>query len=83
MLTPDVGGGFGVKEQPYPEDIAVMFAAWALKRTVRWAGTLAEHFLSDNHARDALIDAALAIDAAGNFTALRLTILDAMGAYIS
>ncbi|MGE0253887.1 MAG: xanthine dehydrogenase family protein molybdopterin-binding subunit [Alphaproteobacteria bacterium] len=83
VRTHDVGGGFGVKEQPYPEDIAVMFAARALRRTVRWSGTRAEHFLSDNHARDAQIDAALALDADGNFTALRLTILDAMGAYIS
>jgi len=77
----DVGGGFGVKEQPFPEDIAILFAARELNRPVKWTGTRGEHFLGDSHARDARIDAALALDAAGNFTALRVAIDDNMGAY--
>ena len=83
VVTHDVGGGFGVKEQPYPEDIAILFAAKALDRPVKWSGSRSEHFLSDNQARDALIDAALALDKEGNFLALRVTILDAMGAYFA
>lgn len=81
VRTHDVGGGFGVKEQPYPEDAAILFAAKAVNRPVKWTGSRSEHFLSDNHARDANIDAALALDAAGNFLALRVTVDDAMGAY--
>ena len=81
VRTHDVGGGFGVKEQPYPEDAAILFAAKALDRPVKWTGSRSEHFLSDNHARDANIDAALALDAEGNFLALRVTVDDAMGAY--
>ncbi len=81
VLTGDVGGGFGVKEQPFPEDISVLFAARALGRPVKWTGTRAEHFLGDAHARDALIDASLALDAEGNFLALRVAVDDAMGAY--
>ena len=77
----DIGGGFGVKEQPFPEDIAILFAARALSRPVKWTGTRGEHFLGDSHARDARIDAALALDAEGNFTALRVAIDDNMGAY--
>ncbi|MEK9965423.1 MAG: xanthine dehydrogenase family protein molybdopterin-binding subunit [Rhodospirillaceae bacterium] len=77
----DVGGGFGVKEQPFPEDIAILFAARELGRPVKWTGTRGEHFLGDSHARDARIDAALALDAGGNFTALRVAIDDNMGAY--
>lgn len=83
VLTHDVGGGFGVKEQPYPEDVAILFAARALGRTIRWRGTRQEHLLNDNHARDALIEAALALDAEGNFLALDATILDSMGAYLA
>ena len=36
VVTYDVGGGFGVKEQPYPEDVAIIFAARVLKRPVKW-----------------------------------------------
>ncbi len=83
VRTHDVGGAFGVKEQPYPEDVAMLFAARRLGRPVKWCGTRSEHLLSDNHARDAAIDAALALDADGRFLAVRASVLDAMGAYHS
>lgn len=83
VRTFDVGGAFGVKEQPYPEDVAILHAARALGRPVKWLGTRSEHLLSDNHARDAVIDCALALDAEGHFLAIRASLLDAMGAYNS
>ncbi len=83
VFTHDVGGAFGVKEQPYPEDVAILHAARVLGRPVKWQGTRAEHLLSDNHARDAVMDAELALDRDGNFLAVRLSVLDAMGAYYS
>jgi carbon-monoxide dehydrogenase large subunit len=83
IRTSDVGGAFGCKEQPYPEDIAVLHAARVLGRPVKWSGTRAEHFLSDNHARDAVIEAALALDAGGKFLAIKATLLDGIGAYCS
>ena len=83
IRTSDVGGAFGCKEQPYPEDIAVLHAARVLGRPVKWSGTRAEHFLSDNHARDAVIEAALALDADGKFIAIKATLLDGIGAYCS
>jgi carbon-monoxide dehydrogenase large subunit len=81
VLTGDVGGGFGVKEQPFPEDIAILFAARALDRSVKWTGSRSEHFLGEAHARDAMMDTELALDAEGNFTALRVKLDEAMGAY--
>ena len=81
VLTGDVGGGFGVKEQPFPEDIAILFAARTLKQPVKWTGTRSEHFLGDSHARDAVIEASLALDESGNFLALRVAVDDAMGSY--
>lgn len=83
VFTHDVGGAFGVKEQPYPEDVSILHAARVLGRPVKWRGTRSEHLLSDNHGRDAVMDAELALDAAGNFLAVRLNVLDAMGAYYS
>jgi carbon-monoxide dehydrogenase large subunit len=81
VLTYDVGGAFGSKEQPYPEDVALLHAARAFGRTVKWHGTRAENLLSDNHARDAVIDCALALDGDGRFLAVRASILASMGAY--
>ena len=54
-----------------------------LGRPIKWTGTRGEQLLSDNHARDAVIDCALALDRKGNFLAVRATILNAMGAYCS
>jgi aerobic carbon-monoxide dehydrogenase large subunit len=83
VVTHDVGGGFGVKEQPYPEDVAIIFAARVLKRPVKWCAARTENMLSDNHARDAVIECALALDAEGRFLAIRATVLSAMGAYFA
>jgi len=83
IRTYDVGGAFGTKELPYPEDVAILYAARVLGRPVKWTGTRSEHILSDNHARDAVIDCALALDREANFLAVRATILNAMGAYCS
>ncbi|MEO8526871.1 MAG: molybdopterin cofactor-binding domain-containing protein, partial [Caldimonas sp.] len=46
VVVGDVGGGFGMKTGPYPEDIVVAFAASQLKRPVRWQAERAEDFLS-------------------------------------
>jgi aerobic carbon-monoxide dehydrogenase large subunit len=83
IRTYDVGGAFGVKEQPYPEDIAILHAARAFGRPVKWRGTRGENLLSDNHARDAVMDCALALDDDGNFTAVKTSILAAMGGYFA
>jgi carbon-monoxide dehydrogenase large subunit len=83
IRTHDVGGAFGVKEQPYPEDIALLHAARVLRRPVKWRATRSENLISDNHARDAVIDCALALDAEGRFLAVRSQILAGMGAYFA
>ena len=71
------------KELPYPEDVAILYAARILGRHVKWTGTRSEQFLSDNHARNAVIDCAVALDREANFLAVRATVLNAMGAYCS
>ena len=83
IRTYDVGGAFGTKELPYPEDVAILYAARILGRHVKWTGTRSEQFLSDNHARNAVIDCAVALDREANFLAVRATVLNAMGAYCS
>jgi len=83
VVTRDVGGGFGVKTQPYPEYVAILFAARELGRPVKWRGTRGEGFLADNQARDGVLTGEMAFDGEGNVLALRVDLIAAMGGYLS
>ena len=48
----DVGNGFGVRGEFYPEDFLIPFAACKLKRPVKWIEDRREHFLATNHSRE-------------------------------
>ena len=61
----------------YPEYPALMLAAKQIGRAVRWRSTRQEGFVSDNQARDTLIEAALALDGEGRFLALDIDVLAA------
>jgi carbon-monoxide dehydrogenase large subunit len=79
----DVGGGFGIRSQAYPEYCALMHAAKALGRPVKWVGSRFETIVSDHHGRAALLEGELALDRDGRFTALRVRWTCNMGAYLS
>jgi aerobic carbon-monoxide dehydrogenase large subunit len=81
VLSGDVGGAFGMRVANYPEYPALLIAAKQTGRAVRWLSTRSEGFLSDNQARDTVIDGALALDADGRFLALDIDVLAALGAY--
>jgi carbon-monoxide dehydrogenase large subunit len=83
VVSPDVGGGFGMKNNVFPEDALVSHAARVLRRPVRWTSTRAEGMLSDHHGRDMVCHAELALDAEGTFLALRADSTYALGAYLS
>ena len=79
----DVGGGFGIRSDAYPEYCALMLAAKTLGRPVKWTGTRAETFVSDHHGRAARLAGELALDRDGTFLGLRLEWLVNAGAYLS
>ena len=83
VVAGDVGGSFGMKSGCAPEDILVAFAVRQLGRPVRWIADRAEGFLSDDHGRDVLMTGELALDADGNFIALRVRSDINIGAYLS
>ena len=83
VVTPDVGGGFGMKVFLYPEYVMAMWAAKRLGRPVRWISDRAEAFLSDTHGRDNLTKAQVALDKDGKFIGLRLDTIANLGAYLS
>ena len=83
VLTPNVGGSFGVKISAYPEQVAVLFAARMLGRPVKWYAERSEAFLADGAARNLVMAGELALDADGRFLAVRARIVANTGAYIS
>jgi aerobic carbon-monoxide dehydrogenase large subunit len=81
VLTHDVGGGFGMKVQTYPEYAALLYAARRTGRPVKWTATRLESFLADTHGRDGVLEGELALDADGRFLALRARTYVGIGAY--
>jgi carbon-monoxide dehydrogenase large subunit len=79
----DVGGGFGQRTPAYPEYCALMLAAKAAGKPVKWVSTRTEGFLTDTHGRGNIISGQLALDAEGKFLAMRLDWINDMGAYLS
>ncbi|OGA29195.1 MAG: carbon monoxide dehydrogenase [Betaproteobacteria bacterium RIFCSPLOWO2_02_FULL_65_24] len=83
LVSPDVGGGFGMKGDTYPEDALVLWASRRCGRPVKWVSTRSEALLGDNHGRDQVMQGELALDANGKFLALRSQGSSALGAYVS
>ena len=83
VVTPDVGGGFGMKLFLYAEHVLTCYAARKLGRPVRWASERSEAFLSDTHGRDNITQGEIAVDKDGKFLALRTRNVANMGAYLS
>ncbi len=82
FVAPDVGGGFGAKNFPYPEQALIPWAAKRCGRPVKWIANRTEVFTSDHQARDHLADASLALDADGRFLGLRVDSIANIGAYM-
>jgi carbon-monoxide dehydrogenase large subunit len=81
VLTPDVGGGFGMKAMFYPEYTMAALGAKTLGRPVKWAADRSESFLSDTMGRDHVTTAELALDGDHRILGLRVKTIASMGAY--
>ena len=83
VIAEEVGGGFGVRFNLYPEYCAALFAAKKLGRPVKWTGSRSEVFLADEQARDVRAKGALALDAEGKILGMRFDMLANLGAYLA
>src|SRR5262245_17587350 len=81
VVSPDVGGGFGLKGGTYPDDLLVMWASKELRRPVKWVATRSESMMNDAHGREMVYYGELALDDSGKILALRSRSLFQMGAY--
>jgi len=82
VIAPDVGGAFGMKASPYPEEVLVAWAACRLKRAVRWTATRSEDFMTATHGRGASLQGELAVAADGRLLGLRAEILFPLGRWL-
>src|SRR5476649_1011337 len=83
LLTANVGGSFGMKNINYPEYVCILHAAKALGRAVKWTDERSTSFLSDSHGRAQQIHCELALDAEGQFLAVKVSGYGNLGAYIT
>jgi aerobic carbon-monoxide dehydrogenase large subunit len=82
VFESDVGGGFGVRGEYYPEDFLISYAARRFRRPVKWIETRQEHLLASAHARETEIELEIACARDGTILALRGIAYSDMGAYI-
>jgi carbon-monoxide dehydrogenase large subunit len=78
----DVGGGFGVRGELYPEDILIPLAAMRLGRAVKWIETRRENLMAANHAREVEYDVEIGFDGEGRILGLRALVRADIGAYV-
>ncbi len=83
VITPDVGGGFGMKTSFSAELGLVLLAAKKFGRPVKWTGERLESFLADGHGRDVQMTGEMALDRDGRILALRLNSAANLGAYMT
>ncbi len=83
VVTPDVGGAFGMKLSAYPDEMAVAAIAILLGQPVKFIADRLESFVSDVHAREARVSGRLAVDADGRLRGMDISVLHGMGAYSS
>jgi len=83
VVSPDTGGGFGLRSKCFVESGMVLWAAKRLGRPVKWRSGRSETFVADPHGRDHVTKAEMAFDAQGKALGLRVRTLASVGAYLS
>jgi carbon-monoxide dehydrogenase large subunit len=81
VVAYDVGGNFGTRNGTYPELALCCWAAKRIGRPVKYLCERSEALLTDYQGRDLTVEAELALDADGNFLALRASNLSNVGVY--
>ncbi len=83
VVSPDVGGGFGLRGKLFPETVMVLWAARRLGRPVKWCADRQETMVADPHGRDHLTTAEMAFDEEGRILGMKAATRANLGAYLS
>jgi carbon-monoxide dehydrogenase large subunit len=82
VVSQDVGGGFGAKIRPYPEDYLVAGASKLLRRPLKWIEGRTEGLTATTHGRAELFDLQATAKRDGTLLGLRVTQYQDLGAYV-
>ena len=82
VIAPDVGGAFGARASVVPEDLLVPWAAWRLRRSLRWVASRSEEFTAGMHGRGSTIQGQLSVSADGLLQTLDAQLHFALGAWM-
>ncbi|MDB5823376.1 MAG: xanthine dehydrogenase family protein molybdopterin-binding subunit [Herminiimonas sp.] len=81
VVAPDVGGGFGIKNNFNPEELAIAALAMKLRKPVRWLEDRREHLIASPHAREHRYDLVAYADRRGKVLGIEATVMVDAGAY--
>jgi carbon-monoxide dehydrogenase large subunit len=81
LIAPDVGGGFGAKTTPSPEEIVTGWLARHLARPMRWTETRTENMVAMGHGRAQTQRVTIGGTRDGTVEAYRLDVIADGGAY--
>jgi len=81
IVTPDIGGGFGVKILSYTYMVLIATLSRIVGRPVKWIETRREHMMASSHGADRLFDVEAAIKNDGTLLGIKTTTIDDIGAY--
>jgi len=82
VITPDVGGAFGVKNNVYREYAIAALLALRLRRPIKWIATRGDEFVAMQQGRDMRIDVDLALGRDRTFAGLKVRNVANLGAYL-
>ena len=81
VISPDIGGGFGIKLHVYGDEVAVAAISMLIGKPVKYVADRLESFVSDIHARDQTVTARIGVDAEGRLQGIDVDALTSIGAY--
>jgi 2-furoyl-CoA dehydrogenase large subunit len=82
VVPADIGGSFGIKSAVYPYIALMAVASKYAGRPVRWTEDRLEHLLASSSGSDRLMNFEAAVDHQGVVSAVRVDLIDNVGAYL-
>ncbi|MGD9765473.1 MAG: xanthine dehydrogenase family protein molybdopterin-binding subunit [Candidatus Binatia bacterium] len=81
VISPDVGGGFGLKCHVFLEEVLTAFFAAEVGAPVKWIEDRRENLIGSFHAKDDIVDCEMGFAEDGTLLAMRARVLGDLGAY--